>query len=191
MVTRENLGITFFDTRLIKTGTAIKDRSIVGKARRVVLNLDGAVTAEVSPYDVLDVEGWLEPYSVLFSNAEGKLSEVALKTLGEDFVFSMNTLILDRLDILPEYRGAQLGLRFIEAAVANCRTGCRIAAMKPYPLQHESSDQSRNERREHLALHELSRNQKASTSSLKRYYGRVAFKSARGTDFMIRDLDVP
>lgn len=49
-----------------------------------------------------------------------------MKLLGEDVVFSNNILILDRLEILPDYRGEELGPRFIKAVVRRYGIGCRL-----------------------------------------------------------------
>jgi hypothetical protein len=75
-----------------------------------------------------------------------------MKILGEDVVFSNNILILDRLEILSDYRGEELGLRFIKAAVRRYGIGCRLVAIKPYPLQHESTDRERDEWHQQMAL---------------------------------------
>ena len=41
-----------------------------------------------------------------------------------------------------------------------------------------------------MALNVLSKDQRALTVKLKRFYERAKFKAVRGTEFMIRDLEV-
>ena len=178
------------ELRLIdEHGEEFEGDPVIGKAHVVVLNLEGADKAGVARFDVLDTEAWLAHYMVLFSDYAGEFSKPVLKLLGEDVVFSNNILILDRLEILPDYRGEELGLRFIKAAVRRYGIGCRLVAIKPYPLQHESTDRERDEWRQQMALNALSKDQRVSTDKLKRYYERAKFKAVRGTEFMIRDLE--
>jgi hypothetical protein len=178
------------ELRLIdEYGEEFEGDPVIGKAHVAVLNLEGADKAGVARFDVLDTEAWLAHYMALFSDYAGEFSKPVMKLLGEDVVFSNNILILDRLEILPDYRGEELGLRFIKAAVRRYGIGCRLVAIKPYPLQHESTDRERDEWREQMALNALSKDQHASTAKLKRYYERAKFKAVRGTELMIRDLE--
>jgi ribosomal protein S18 acetylase RimI-like enzyme len=93
-------------------------------------------------------------------------------------VFSRNMLILDRLEILPQFRRQHLGLRYMRAAITRFGMGCRIAVMKPFPLQFADNVSKSN-----------TADFRAATAKLKRYYAREGFESLRGSDLMILDLE--
>jgi hypothetical protein len=46
-----------------------------------------------------------------------------------------DVLILDRLTLVPEVRGQQLGLAVLHQAIEDWSGGCSLVAMKPFPLQ--------------------------------------------------------
>ncbi len=89
-------------------------------------------------------------------------------------VTSNNVLLLDRLEIQVRFRGQELGIRFINAAVTAFGIGCRLAVIKPFPLQFEGKGDSKGMR--------------SATTRLKRYYARAGFTPVQGSELMIRDL---
>jgi hypothetical protein len=106
-------------------------------------------------------------------------------------VLSQNMLILDRLEILPEFRGQRLGLRYMRTVIRRFGLGCRIAAIKPFPLQFEPQPTRGNSDLQwHARMNtkSLTRGKRAATIKLKEYYSREGFKPVRGTDLMILDL---
>jgi hypothetical protein len=94
-----------------------------------------------------------------------------LQKLLEDEIWNFNLLILDRVEILPKYRGAG------------------VVGMKPFPLQlepKESRDSSGWAKR--LRLDDLPRDEKMAKKKLKRYYGKLGFVEMKSTPFMFRSM---
>lgn len=108
-----------------------------GHVRLFVLNADAAEHEDENLFDVLDVREETAAYIPLLGDDAGNFSRAVCKILGEEMVFCRNILILDRLEILPRFRGQQLGLRYVRAAISRFGIGCRLAAIKPFPLQFE------------------------------------------------------
>jgi len=106
-------------------------------------------------------------------------------------VFCRNILILDRLEILPRFRGQQLGLQYVRAAISRFGIGCRLAAIKPFPLQFEGKmgSVSGNETEYVGPSKSMLANFDAATKKLKKYYAREGFISLRNSDLMILDLN--
>jgi hypothetical protein len=95
-------------------------------------------------------------------------SPAVRRILQEDIVPSRNILILDRPEILPEFRRQRLGLRYIRTAIKRFGSRCRIAALKPFPLQFERNlDDPDLEWRARMNLDSLSRETRAATTKLK------------------------
>jgi hypothetical protein len=117
-------------------------------------------------------------YIPLIGKEAGNFSAPVCKKLGEEMVLSRNMLILDRLEIRPQFRGQELGLRYMRAAITRFGMGCRIAAMKPFPLQFEDK-----------VSESTIADFRAATAKLKKYYARDGFEALRGSDLMILDLE--
>ena len=163
--------------------------TLVGKARLFVVDLEGASNQGFEASWMLDVDGATAPYMQLLGDEAGNFSAAVLKILGEEFAHSINMLIIDRLELLPHYRGRGLGLQCSDACIRHLSPGCRIAALKPYPLQFEATNRDANDWQEALAFGTLSRNKRLSTQRLKQHYGRLNFQHVPRTDLMIRDLE--
>lgn len=101
-----------------------------------------------------------------------------------------NVLILDRLEILPQFRGHGLGAEVIRRLIERFSPGADLVAMKPFPLQLEANPCDQGAWRDKLQLEGLSRNAARSTSKLRRYYAAIGFKHLRGTQHMFLCTDV-
>jgi hypothetical protein len=119
----------------------VDEPHLAGHARLFILNADAAENGEEnapSLFELLDIRSETAPYLPLLHSTEAyNFSPAVCSIVGEDMVHSRNMLILDRLEILPAFRGQQLGLRYLRIAIQRFGLGCRIVAIKPFPLQFE------------------------------------------------------
>lgn len=166
----------------------VDTRAIAGKVRLFVVDLEGADKNGFDAPWTLDLDGGTEPYTALLSQEAGNFSPAVLKILGEEFVMNSNMLIIDRLELLPAYRGRGLGLKCMDACIRHLSAGCRIAAIKPFPLQFEPANRTADEWKDALAFKSLSRDKRASTKRLKQHYGQLGFAHVPRTTLMVRDL---
>lgn len=96
--------VTF--TRLDKKGNA----RIMGKARLFYLDLAEVFDTNDSVHDLFDIRSETAPfYSALIDHKTGDFKPKLEKILDE-YICDMNVLIVDRLEILPEFRGKKIGL---------------------------------------------------------------------------------
>ena len=168
---------------------------LAGKLGAYYADLQGAIAHREHPYDVLDLRGETELfYSALYDSKTNEFKESVLK-LFEYEVFNINLLILDRLEILPEYRGKGLGLACLYRCMQQYQHGCGLVVLKPFPLQFETIRESgekddRDERedqeswRQSLILKEFGTDQKACTRKLEKYYQRLGFIKIPRTEVM-------
>jgi hypothetical protein len=87
------------------------DRTVeVGRFRLFYIDVWAAVNAGASVFDIFDyTQETCDYYAAIFDM--GTLDPSPwLRRLFKDEVWPSNTLILDRLEILPEFRGHNLGL---------------------------------------------------------------------------------
>jgi hypothetical protein len=145
------------------------EEHLAGETRIFIVNADAAERSGESLWDLLDHRAETAAYIPLLGKDAGNFSAAVCRKLREDMVFSRNMLILDRLEILPRFRRQNLGHRYMRAVITRFGMGCRIAAMKPFPLQFEGKVSKSN-----------AAEFRAATNSLKRYYERAGFESLKG-----------
>jgi hypothetical protein len=160
-----------------------------GQVRFFVLNADAAESAGENLFDVLDEREETAAYVPLLGDDAGNFSRAVCKILGEEMVFCRNMLILDRVEIQPRFRGQQLGLQYVRAAVSRFGIGCRLAAIKPFPLQFEGKMGTVGGSETVEPSKSMLADFDAATKKLKQYYAREGFVSLRNSDLMILDLD--
>jgi hypothetical protein len=139
---------------------------------------------------VLDMHSATAPYCDLFwqSLGEEQYSPAVLRMLCDPFIETMNLLIVDRLELLPKYRGRGLGLAALSRTIEGLRLGCRIAAIKPFPLQHESARPDDAAWAKRMRPDTFAGTLDDGRKGLARYYRKAGFRAVRGTPLMIRDL---
>lgn len=95
----------------------------------------------------------------------------------------INLLILDRLELLPKYRGNLLGLKVMSHMITRFSPGAGVVAIKPFPLQMEKSE---NETwRSKLKLDDFPKEEASSKRALSRYYEKLGFLRLPNSPFMV------
>lgn len=167
-------------------------RTLLGKFRLYYVDVESAFNDGMSVHDVFDTYAHTyEFHEMLFDAGSLELRERVLRLL-EYEVQALNILILDRLEILPSFRGNQLGLAVMRGMIQRFSAGTGIVAIKPFPLQfeHEPTDQRERDWRAALGLADLPRAQRPATAKLCRYYEKLGFVRLRGTPFMFRSASI-
>jgi len=81
-----------------------------------------------------------EVFEALFDPGTGELRKDVKELLGD--VPFRNILVIDRVEILPAYRGMGLGLATIWDIIQRHSAGCGIVALKAFPFQFSSGSRS-------------------------------------------------
>jgi hypothetical protein len=163
----------------------------IGEFSLYYVDLCTVVDEGGSVHDVFDTSGSTYGYlSALYDAPEGGFFHKRVMRLIADEFYEPNLLILDRLTIDPPYRGKQRGLIALLGLIDQFCSGVRVAALKPFPLQHEASAkrEDRTDEYRRLELDKFEQDMRKSTAALKRYYARAGFKAVPRTDYMILDL---
>jgi len=101
---------------------------------------------------------------------------------------NFNFLILDRVELLPKYRGNGVGLLVLRSLIERFGAGVGVVGMKPFPLQLERKDPTDSRWRRRLSLEQFPSDSEISTRKLRNYYHRLGFVRMRSTPFMFRSL---
>lgn len=129
-------------------------------------------------------------YSAIFDIDTDGPSDELLRLFKDDVYFG-NVLIIDRLEIRPEFRSHNIGLVVMRRLIERFGAGASIVAIKPFPLQRERFSDEANEWRRGLKLADLDKNLRRATAKLRRHYAKLGFKAMKNTPFMFRRTDDP
>jgi GNAT superfamily N-acetyltransferase len=162
----------------------------LGAFRAYLIDIVGAVTEQESIDFVWDTtQSTWSAYEALFDVETGELTDAAKSAaFGTDYQHNEGVLMIDRMAILPVHRGHGVGLLSMRTLIEQFRPACGVVMIKPFPLQFEGDGllgewPSNGE----LALDRYSQSMRTALGRLKRYYGRLGFKSVRGTEYMVLD----
>lgn len=114
----------------------------------------------------------------------------------EHFVLNSNLMIIDWVEIYPEYRGRNFANLAMETMIRKFGRGMELVALCAMPLQfiesRELDEHSTDEdvewfkNHERLKPNELSSDMKKSTEKLASHYGAIGFWRVTGTDYMVK-----
>ena len=161
-----------------------KNSTVIGKFGLIYVDVENALNDAMSLYDVFDSdERTLEYYEAMYE-MNGELKPRLTKLLKDDYFYDTNVLILDRLEVLPAYRGNDLGLTVMRQMIQRRGAGSAVVAIKPFPLQFEHKRKADDEWRQQLCLASLHGDARSATAKLTRYYARLGFVRLPETAFM-------
>ena len=99
---------------------------------------------------------------------------------------NLNFLILDRVELLPKYRGKGVGLLVLHSLIERFGAGAGVVGMKPFPLQLEREDATNSRWRRRLRFEQFPSDSEISIRKLRNYYQRLGFVRMRSTPFVFR-----
>jgi GNAT superfamily N-acetyltransferase len=125
-------------------------------------------------HDVLDQDLLAYQYAPGLMGSDLQLRE----DLGDEFGFIERILILDRIEVLPEFRGKSLGRWATYRLLDTFATTGVLPVMMPHPLQFSP----RHERGEldDIALERFSTNRAEAFTKLRSYWRRIGFEKIGG-----------
>ena len=157
----------------------------VGRVGLFYMDMGAILKTNIGLFDLFDIRGETEPfYSALIDHDTQEFKSDLEEILG-DYIIDLNLLIIDRLEILPAYRGNNIGRECLRRCLQQYAHGCGVVALKCFPLQFEAGGFDDPAWRRKMQLGKLSRNEKRSLAKLKKYYAALGFKVIPGTDFMV------
>lgn len=161
------------------------DERLAGKCRFFLADVENA---DVDVGYLLDLHGETVIYTALYDFDTAQFTDDFMSVIGCE-LFSSNLLILDRLEILPRYRGHRLASQIIDETIRLFSPNTEVAVLKAYPLQHEDPDFSvEREWREEMMLNHLEPDQHKATARLVRYYESLGFRSVGFDNIMVKPL---
>jgi GNAT superfamily N-acetyltransferase len=168
------------------------DRIAVGKFGCYYMDIDRALNDGMPACDVFDAYASTIVFYDKIFDAKTEEYSSRIEKLCHGTPLNRNVLILDRLEILPKYRGKKLGLEVLRHMIQRFGAGAGLVALKAFPLQFEAQG-SRDETdkwRSQLNLSKFKLDEKIATTKLITYYTKLGFERLPRTKFMFRSNDL-
>jgi hypothetical protein len=161
---------------------------LIGTFKLYSIDVSAAFNDNISIYKVFDeYDETTIFYDLIFGDNEPDLSIEIAKLL--DCSDSVNNiLIIDRLEILPQFRGKFIGLLVLWKIIHRFARSKGIVIMKPYPLQfeHEAINKTANGWRNQMQLNQFDGDITTATEKLERLYQKLGFVKEETSSFMVR-----
>ena len=154
------------------------------------VDVDSAVAEGESVFDIFDHYSSTIGYYDLYATNGWEFSRRVLRALGceDSFMMPSGMLIIDRLELYPEYRGRGIGLQAMKFLIARYRMGAGIAAIKPFPLQFEGGIQDEPELLRQRGLDKYPPSEVVCQRRLQAHYRKLGFRKIPRTPFMCLPL---
>lgn len=167
---------------IVNTDEGGYNPEVIGVAMIKVLLLEQAINDRYSIYEIFDQESYLRYIGDLIYNYdEGEFSDNIINAFSG--IFNLNICILERILILPKYRGFGIGAKLIKDIYMNFGSACGLFVVQPFPLQLEHPGALRDsalEWREKMNYELLEQDEKKAMRSIKAYYKKVGFVQIKG-----------
>ena len=117
-------------------------RTVAGRFVASYINVDNSLVAGVKLYGLMDTysDDMAEVYETLFDPRTDELRKDVKELLGG--ITFRNILVINRVEILPAYRGMGIGRAAIWDIIQRHSAGCGIVALKAFPYQFRSGSKS-------------------------------------------------
>jgi GNAT superfamily N-acetyltransferase len=176
---------------VVASNAAGSDTSVAGRFHLYYVDVCAALNAGESIFDIFDSSAEiLDYYCDIFEPCTVEVSAKLQKLFKGDAGWG-NVLILNRLELLPEFRSHNLGLIVMRRLIERFGAGAFLVAIKPFPLQCERPRGNQDEWETKLQLADFDKDLRRSTAKLHKYYKALGFKAMKGTPFMFRLADDP
>ncbi|MBM7332680.1 hypothetical protein [Alloalcanivorax marinus] len=163
-------------------------RTLIGKFQAWYIDVSRAINEQESVFDVMDSlsVSIAEYFDPIFGENSPHFSD-AVDDISDCVTDGYNLLILDRIEVLPQFRGRRIGLKVLRQMMVRFSPGAGVIALKAFPLQleHESFDEDARAWRERLDLNSFVQDEEVSMAKLQDYYSTLGFKAIPNSDFMI------
>lgn len=163
---------------------------LIGKASFCLFLIGLALDESFDMYQLFD-EGEVnrELGNMAFNWDTEEFNEDFENIIGE--VCNSNILYLDRIEILPEFKGRNFGKKVIKDIVCRFHSCCGVVVLKAFPLQFEYANISGmgDEWSKKMKYDELLQNEKMARKQLNQFYKSIGFTQYPKSEYFYLDPD--
>lgn len=148
---------------------------LIGKIKFHIVYVAMAIDDGYDVYEIFDdKETTFRIGTRIFDFEQSDLNEDILQFYDE-VMFVSNICFLERIEILPEYRGTQIGAKAIRDIYFHFGHACELLVAQVFPLQFEVKRPEQEEWLEHLSLERFEKDEKKAFKKLFDYYLSIGF----------------
>lgn len=184
--------ITHINGKILTYGDSGR-RISIGKVSLIYCNLNEALNNGISALDAMDgnSQSTCDLFCSLFDIETDNPKSDLLNLLGykDGLRDNSNLLIINRIEILPKYRGQGLSKSIIEQSIVMFGNKTFAQVLKPFPLQQEP--QNTSERESAKAWHKrmsyklFKENEQDAKTDLLNHYKNLGFVEIKDTEYMV------
>jgi hypothetical protein len=159
---------------------------IIGKFEIFYVDIRLAMNKGVALYKVFDSHSaeLVEYHDRLFQPLSYDFNDSILTALDED-ILDHNLLIINNIQLLPKFRGKNLGLVILRDMIDRFSAGVSIVAINPFPVQCEPVTEENAKWRDSMGLSHFQSDEEIAKIKLQDYFRKLGFISLKGTSIMV------
>ena len=156
----------------------------IGKMKFLMVYLDQALESELPLMVILDTHSaYLASHIFKVIDADfGEFDEKIMQHF-DQVVVGSNVCLIEKIQILPQYRGFGIGAQAIKDLVFHFSSACGLIMLEPYPLQFESPLDVRENHA--LQLEKFEQDEEKATLQLMSYYQKLGFEAIEGIENLL------
>jgi GNAT superfamily N-acetyltransferase len=163
-------------------------QEIVGKGRLSLIQFSLAMDVGFPLHIVMDTtSSILEMSEQLFSwEKDGQPFDKLDELFDDEPIFNRDVCFIERLELLPAYRGRGIGKEVLTSIARRFYTSCGLIVVKAYPLQHEARlPNVRDEWTKEMRLDELEQDLEQAQYQLYNWYQKLGLSDPFDREYFI------
>jgi len=155
-------------------------QKLIGKVEFKIIYIEQAINRGYNLYEIFDSYEYTFRHAQDFFDFETEEINEAIQKFYNYGLHQPNICLLERIEILPEYRGYKIGAKATKDIIFHFGSGCGLFVIQAYPLQFESKNEEQDDWQKQLELDKFSSQDKSAFNQLKNYYKSFGFDEIPG-----------
>lgn len=154
--------------------------AIAGRITLQMVLVSLALDNNYDLYEIFDEDAPLfEMGQAIFDFEYGEIQE-KIREYYNGKIVNSDIYVIERIEILPPYRGNNLGKKLLKDIYNRFRGACGLFVLKSFPLQFEMEGTENSEWNKQMKLGAFEKNEKMAVQKLKRFYKSCGFETIPG-----------
>lgn len=163
-----------------------EEEVLIGKLKLKTILMTQAIDDRYDLAEILDTDPDLFVISDKVFDGETEEPNSILQEEYPECMLNLNICVLDRIVLLPEYRGYGISKRVVKDVLFQFRTSCGMFVIQPFPLQFEGENCIGVDPWEDRSWYkDLEKNEKKAMKKLEAYCQSIGFKKIKGIDGLL------